>query len=137
VRQPNAHDIVGDRAFSEDPKKVAEIGTAFMQGLTDGGVLPIIKHIPGHGRAMADSHLELPRVTASRAELEADFYPFKQLAHAPYAMTAHIVYEAIDATNCATQSKKVIDLIPYFAGLITMLFSIGFVLILKNVRPKK
>lgn len=121
VRQPGAHDIVGDRAFSEDPKVVAKLGRAFMDGLKAGGVLPIIKHIPGHGRAMADSHLELPRVKASLKELEADFYPFRELNDAPYAMTAHIIYEAIDVENCATQSKKVIDVIRNnigFKGLI-------------------
>ena len=121
VRQPDAHDIVGDRAFSTDPEIVAKLGRAFMDGLKSGGVLPIIKHIPGHGRAMADSHFELPRVKASRAELEADFYPFRKLNDAPYAMTAHIIYEAIDPENCATQSKKVIEIIRNnigFKGLI-------------------
>lgn len=121
VRQPGAHDIVGDRAFSEDPKIVAKLGRAFMDGLKMGGVLPIIKHIPGHGRAMSDSHLELPRVKASLKELEVDFYPFRELNDAPYAMTAHIIYEAIDPDNCATQSAKVIKLIREnigFKGLI-------------------
>lgn len=121
VRQPGAHDIVGDRAFSHDPEIVAKLGRAFMDGLKSGGVLPIIKHIPGHGRASVDSHHELPRVKASREELEIDFYPFRKLNDAPYAMTAHIIYEAIDPENCATQSKKVIDLIKNdigFKGLI-------------------
>lgn len=121
VRQPNAHDIVGDRAFSEDPQIVAKLGRAFMEGLKKGGVLPVIKHIPGHGRAMADSHFELPRVTASYNELQTDFFPFKELSDAAYAMTAHIIYEAIDPKNCATQSKKVIDVIRNqigFKGLI-------------------
>lgn len=121
VRQPDAHDIVGDRAFSKDPAIVAKLGRAFMEGLKKGGVLPIIKHIPGHGRAMADSHFELPRVTASYTELQSDFLPFKELNDAPYAMTAHIIYDAIDPKNCATQSKKVIDVIRNqigFKGLI-------------------
>lgn len=121
VRQAGAHDIVGDRAFSEDPEVVAKMGLAMANGLTDAEVQPIIKHIPGHGRAMCDSHLDLPRVTASLEELQVDFLPFKKLAHLPFAMTAHIVYEAIDAENCATQSKAVIDLIRNeigFKGLI-------------------
>lgn len=112
VRQKNAHDIVGDRAFSDNPEIVAKLGRAFMQGLKDGGVYPVIKHIPGHGRAMADSHHDLPMVNASLEELQkVDFVPFKALKDAPYAMTAHIVYSAIDADNCATQSKKVIKVI--------------------------
>lgn len=111
VRQAGAHDIVGDRAFSEDPELVAKMGLAMANGLIDAEVQPIIKHIPGHGRAMCDSHLDLPRVSASLDELEVDFLPFKKLAHLPFAMTAHIIYEAIDAENCATQSKNVIDVI--------------------------
>jgi beta-N-acetylhexosaminidase len=111
VRQAGAHDIVGDRAFSDEPEQVAKLGLAMANGLMDADVQPIIKHIPGHGRAMCDSHLDLPRVYASREELEVDFLPFKQLAHLPFAMTAHIIYEAIDAENCATQSKAVIDVI--------------------------
>ncbi len=112
VRQKDAHDIVGDRAFSDNPEKVIKLGRAFMKGLQDGGVEPIIKHIPGHGRAKSDSHLELPVVDASLEELrKTDFAPFKALNEAPYAMTAHIIYKAIDPENCATQSKKVIDII--------------------------
>lgn len=121
VRQPGAHDIVGDRAFSEDPNIVAEFGTEFARGLKDAGVLTIIKHVPGHGRAMCDSHEDLPRVEASIDELQVDFAPFKALNQEPYAMTAHIVYEAIDPENCATQSKKIINLIRNeigFKGLI-------------------
>lgn len=111
VRQPDAHDIVGDRAFSEDAEEVAKLGLAMANGLMDANVQPIIKHIPGHGRAMCDSHLDLPRVAASLNELATDFLPFRRLAHLPFAMTAHIIYEAIDPENCATQSKAVIDLI--------------------------
>ena len=122
VRQPDAHDIVGDRAFSSDPKMVAVLGKAFSEGLIEGGVSPVIKHIPGHGRAKCDSHEDLPVVSESLEELRrVDFYPFKQLNDAPFAMTAHIIYEAIDPVNCATQSKKVIDLIRNeigFKGLI-------------------
>lgn len=121
VRAPEAHDIIGDRAFSTDPQIVATLGKAFAEGLVAGGIKPVIKHIPGHGRATCDSHHDLPRVCASREQLEIDFAPFKALADAPYAMTAHIIYEAIDAQNCATQSSAVIDLIRNeigFKGLI-------------------
>jgi len=121
VRAPEAHDIIGDRAFSDDPKIVAKLGKAFAEGLVAGGVKPVIKHIPGHGRSTCDSHHDLPRVCASREQLEIDFFPFKALKDEPYAMTAHIIYEAIDAENCTTQSKAVIDLIRNdigFTGLI-------------------
>ncbi|MEM6649114.1 MAG: beta-N-acetylhexosaminidase [Pseudomonadota bacterium] len=110
VRQPGAHDIVGDRAFSTSPETVAALGQAMIEGTLAGGCLPIIKHIPGHGRAMADSHLELPRVEASHGALsQCDFVPFKALAHAPLAMTAHIVYEALDDKEPATTSVTVIE----------------------------
>jgi beta-N-acetylhexosaminidase len=89
---------------------VASLGQAVIDGMLDGGVLPVIKHIPGHGRAKADSHLELPTVDTARAELErTDFTPFRALAHAPLAMTAHVVYTGIDADNPATTSKRVVD----------------------------
>ncbi len=91
------------------PEQVALLGRAASQGLMDGGVLPIIKHIPGHGRAFADSHLELPVVDASQEELEAiDFPPFAALADIPMAMTAHVVYSALDPDNCCTLSAQVI-----------------------------
>lgn len=110
VRMPGADDIVGDRAFSEDVELVAKLGLAQAEGLLAGGCLPIIKHIPGHGRAMCDSHLALPRVDAPCATLEVvDFAPFRQLGHLPLAMTAHIVYEDIDPDHPATLSNKVID----------------------------
>lgn len=93
-----AHDIIGDRAFGYDPHTVAKLCGHAISGLLAGGVLPVVKHIPGHGRAFADSHLDLPTVDADRATLEAtDFVPFKALAQAPYGMTAHIVYTALDA----------------------------------------
>jgi beta-N-acetylhexosaminidase len=105
-----AHDIIGDRAFGRDPWLVASLGQAVIDGMLDGGVLPVIKHIPGHGRARADSHMELPVVDTSRDELErSDFAPFRALAQAPFAMTAHVVYTAIDATAPATTSKRVLD----------------------------
>jgi len=106
---PGAHAVIGDRAFGMAPQRVAELGRATCEGLLAAGVLPIIKHIPGHGRAMADSHFELPVVKLSRAELEAtDFEPFRLLADMPWAMTAHLVYAAIDPDRPATLSPKVV-----------------------------
>lgn len=106
---PGAHDVIGDRAFSSDPHVIIELGKVVMEGLLDGGVLPVIKHIPGHGRAGADTHLELPHVTASREELStSDFVPFRSLNTAPLAMTAHVVYDAIDPKRPATISPRVI-----------------------------
>lgn len=109
VPDPQGHEIIGDRAYGDTPEQVATLGRAAAEGLLAGGVLPIIKHIPGHGRAMADSHLELPVVKAKLAELDArDFAPFRVLSDMPMAMTAHVVYTAIDRKNPATTSKKVI-----------------------------
>lgn len=105
-----SHDVIGDRAFARDPKVVANLGQSVIDGMLDGGVLPVIKHIPGHGRARADSHFALPVVDAPRAELErSDFLPFRALARAPLAMTAHVVYTDIDPQAPATTSKRVID----------------------------
>jgi beta-N-acetylhexosaminidase len=105
-----AHDIIGDRAFSMDPLIVIELGRAAIEGYLDGGVLPIVKHIPGHGRASADSHLALPRVGASEAELSIhDFAAFRGLNLAPIAMTAHVVYEAFDSERPATTSPIVVQ----------------------------
>ena len=107
--QPGSHDIIGDRAYSRDPANVGRLGRAAAEGLLAGGVLPVIKHIPGHGRARADSHLELPVVEASREELErVDFPPFKANADLPLAMTAHVVYTALDPAAPGTLSKTVI-----------------------------
>ncbi len=100
--------IVGDRAFSDEPKRVALLGRAALEGLHEGGVAVCIKHMPGHGRATADSHLSLPRVSASDSELAADILPFAALADAEAAMTAHIVFEAWDADRPATCSAGVI-----------------------------
>jgi beta-N-acetylhexosaminidase len=105
-----AHDVIGNRAYGFHPDIVAAMGRAAMDGLQAGGVLPVIKHIPGHGRAFADSHHALPVVDATLAELrEHDFPPFKALSDAPMAMTAHVVYNAIDAVNLATTSAKAIS----------------------------
>lgn len=107
---PGAHDVIGDRSFSSDPQAVAALGAASHEGTLAAGVLPVIKHIPGHGRSLADSHLELPRVNTEGALLSAsDFVPFAALRHSPFAMTAHIVYEAFDSVYPATLSKLVID----------------------------
>ena len=109
LRYEEAHEIIGDRAFGKDPEVVADLGRAVCDGLLAGGVIPIIKHIPGHGRARVDSHEELPVVDAGLEELkESDFLAFKILADAPWAMTAHVVYTAVDPQAPATTSPKVI-----------------------------
>jgi len=109
VPAAGAHDVIGNRAYGIDPKTVSALGMAAATGLLEGGVLPVIKHIPGHGRAGVDSHLSLPVVDASRAELELDFKPFRQLSDMPMAMTAHVIYSAIDAKRPATTSPIVIS----------------------------
>ena len=109
VPQPGAHDVIGDRAYGHDPQTVADMGLAAAKGLLDGGVLPVIKHIPGHGRAMVDSHHALPVCDTPLEQLrEHDFAPFAQLADMPMAMTAHVVYQALDPDNPATTSRRVI-----------------------------
>lgn len=109
VRFDETVDAIGDRAFSHDPEIVALLGQVMVAGALAGGVLPVIKHIPGHGRAEVDSHFELPRVTAARSELEAtDFLPFKALKDLALGMTAHLLYEAIDPKRPGTQSAAVI-----------------------------
>ncbi|MEA1941482.1 MAG: beta-N-acetylhexosaminidase [Pseudomonadota bacterium] len=109
LRIEGADAIIGDRAFGRTPDPIAHLGRAAMEGLMAGGVAPIVKHIPGHGRAKADSHLELPVVPEEHGLLsETDFAPFKALADAPMAMTAHIVYADIDDGAPATQSAEVI-----------------------------
>jgi beta-N-acetylhexosaminidase len=105
-----AHDIIGDRAYGMSADTIIALARAVAHGHQAGGVLPIIKHIPGHGRAFADSHHELPHVAAPHAELSAtDFAPFAALADQPAAMTAHVVYEAIDPAEPASTSKRVIN----------------------------
>lgn len=104
-----SHDVIGDRAYSHDPDEVAKIGRLACEGLMEGGVLPVIKHIPGHGRAGADSHKELPEVHASHEDMaNSDFVPFKALSDMPMAMTAHVRYHALDSTAPATTSQTVI-----------------------------
>lgn len=104
-----AHDVIGDRAFSARVPAIAALGQAQIEGFLDGGVLPVIKHIPGHGRARSDSHHALPVVETDAGTLEAtDFAPFRLLNHAPLAMTAHVVYTAFDAHAPATLSARMI-----------------------------
>ncbi|MEL7153034.1 MAG: glycoside hydrolase family 3 N-terminal domain-containing protein, partial [Pseudomonadota bacterium] len=112
VPQLNAHPIIGDRALGWTASEIAIRGREAMAGLLDNGVLPVIKHLPGHGRALHDSHLELPRVDAPIEELrKVDFPPFLSMRDAPLGMTAHVVYEAIDPENCATLSSQVLEMI--------------------------
>ncbi|MCC7266912.1 MAG: beta-N-acetylhexosaminidase [Caulobacteraceae bacterium] len=107
-----AHDIIGDRAFAREPGAVTRLGRAAAEGLLAGGVLPVIKHIPGHGRAMSDSHHELPEVKLDLVNLDAwDFAPFKALNDLPAAMTAHVVFKAADAERPATTSHDTIEII--------------------------
>ena len=109
VPDPGGHEIIGDRAYGPGPDDVALLGRAAAEGLIAGGVLPVIKHIPGHGRAKADSHLELPVVEAGWEELEArDFAPFQALSDMPMAMTAHVIYAAVDRKRPATTSRSVL-----------------------------
>jgi beta-N-acetylhexosaminidase len=109
VPQPGAHEVIGDRAVGDTAERSALLGRAWCEGLLAGGVLPVIKHIPGHGRALVDSHLSLPVVSALRVELEQiDFAPFHALRAMPWAMTAHVVYAALDPTLPATTSPTVI-----------------------------
>lgn len=109
VPQPGSHDIIGDRAYAEAPEPVALLARAAMAGLMEGGVLPVVKHVPGHGRAHADSHLSLPVVDTPREDLaRIDFMPFAALADAPMAMTAHVVYSDLDPGFPATLSASII-----------------------------
>lgn len=110
LRLPGAHQVIGDRAFSAEPEEIVRQGVACIAGLQAAGCIPVIKHIPGHGRAMADSHHELPRVGVGIADLADDIAPFRALAASgAWAMTAHVLYEAWDARLPATLSPVVID----------------------------
>ncbi|HEV2568878.1 beta-N-acetylhexosaminidase [Sphingomonas sp.] len=109
VRQPGANDVIGDRAYGYEPMRVAAIGRAVLEGLQAGGVTGIVKHMPGHGRVLVDSHKALPVVDASEAELESDIAPFRQLNWAPIGMTAHIVYTAWDDARPGTLSHYVVQ----------------------------
>ncbi len=109
VRREGANDVIGDRAYGHEPMRVAAMGRAVIEGLRDGGVTSIVKHMPGHGRVLVDSHKALPVVDASAAELADDLRPFEQLAWAPAAMTAHIVYTAWDDARPGTLSPYVVQ----------------------------
>ncbi len=109
VRQEGAHDVIGDRALGHEPLRVAALGRAILDGLARAGVQGTIKHLPGHGRTMCDTHKAMPTVTASAAELESDLAPFKALNHAAIGMTGHLLFTAWDADNPATQSKIVVE----------------------------
>jgi len=110
LRVAGADAVIGDRAFSTDADLIAVLGRAVCDGMLAGGVLPVVKHMPGHGRAQVDSHHDLPVVETPKSELEAtDFRPFAALADAPWGMTAHVVYTAIDPQAPATTSRRVID----------------------------
>ncbi|MBA3448702.1 MAG: beta-N-acetylhexosaminidase [Pseudaminobacter sp.] len=105
-----ASDVIGARAYGKKPDIVTALGKASAEGLMAGGVLPVMKHIPGHGRAFSDTHFELPTVDAPLGDLQRhDFAPFRELNHLPAAMTAHVVYSAVDPKNPATTSGKVVE----------------------------
>jgi beta-N-acetylhexosaminidase len=123
VPVPGADAVIGNRAYGTEPGKVAAIARAVTEGLEQGGVLPVLKHIPGHGRATADTHFKLPTVDAPRDELDrTDFAAFKPLADLPMAMTAHVVFSAVDpahpATTSATMITQVIRGVIGFQGLL-------------------
>ncbi|MEP2989579.1 MAG: beta-N-acetylhexosaminidase [Parasphingorhabdus sp.] len=109
VRQPDANNVIGDRALGSEPMRVAAIGRAILDGLQKGGVVGVVKHMPGHGRTSVDTHKSLPTVTASDEELEMDLQPFKTLKDAPMGMTGHLLFTAWDADVPSTLSEAVID----------------------------
>lgn len=110
LRRRETHDVIGDRAFGAAPATVAALGRASCDGFLSGGVLPVVKHLPGHGRAGVDSHVALPVVSASRQELEdSDFAPFRALSDAPWGMTAHVVFSEIDPDAPATLSPRIMS----------------------------
>lgn len=108
VPQPGSHDIIGDRAYASDPETVIALGRAVAEGYLAGGVLPVIKHVPGHGRAKADSHLSLPVIDVPERELDAvDFHTFRAMRDAPLAMTGHVLLPAFDDRRPATTSPAI------------------------------
>jgi beta-N-acetylhexosaminidase len=109
VRVPGAHDVIGDRALGMHPRPVAALGRAILEGLSRAGIVGCLKHIPGHGRAGADSHKALPRVEADEVALEQDIAPFRALNNAPVAMTGHILFPVWDAQNPATLSPFIVE----------------------------
>lgn len=108
VRQPGASDVIGDRALGSEPMRVAALGRAILSGLQDGGVVGVVKHIPGHGRALLDSHKALPVVDAHDRELQTDLAPFAALRDAAMAMTCHVIFKAWDPDLPATLSPTII-----------------------------
>ncbi len=124
VGQPETTEAIGDRSFGSDPMWVAALGRAAIEGLRAGGVVGVVKHMPGHGRAVVDSHLELPRVKADAAALESDIAPFMTLHDAPAGMSAHVVFEAWDPDHPATLSPTVVrDIIRGRIGFDGLLFT--------------
>ncbi|MCZ4282634.1 beta-N-acetylhexosaminidase [Kiloniella laminariae] len=106
---PGAHEIVGDRSYGATPEQVAELARSVSNGFLDCGIMPVIKHLPGHGRALVDSHKELPRVSTPKSELvRSDFEAFRLMKDSPWGMTAHVIYEDIDPDHIATVSPKII-----------------------------
>lgn len=124
IAGPDTHPFLRNRCFGQDAETVACAARACADGLLAGGVLPVVKHLPGHGRATLDSHRELPRVSCPLTDLVVtDFAPFAALADLPMAMTAHIVFDAVDPVNPATASPAVIDLIRGTIGFDGLLIS--------------
>ena len=124
ISYPETHEVIGNRAYGKLTQQISELSLEVCSGLLSKNIYPVIKHIPGHGRATCDSHLDLPRVDCSLDELRKfDFKPFQNLNQQKFAMTAHILYDAIDANNCATTSKKAIDLIRNEIGFKNILMS--------------
>lgn len=109
VRVPETHSAIGDRALGSDPMRVAALGRAILDGLAKGGVIGVVKHMPGQGRASVDTHHDLPHVTASAAELEQDLAPFRALKNAAMGMTGHVVYDVWDDQHSATMSPYVLN----------------------------
>lgn len=124
VRQPDANNVIGDRALGSEPLRVAALGRAILDGLQRGGVVGVVKHMPGHGRTSVDTHKALPTVTASDEELEMDLAPFKALKDAPMGMTGHLLFTAWDAEQPSTLSKIVVqDIIRGRIGFDGLLFT--------------
>lgn len=124
ILTPKTHQVIGDRAYGSNAAQVCDLAEEVCKGLLSKNVYPVIKHIPGHGRGTSDSHLELPTVDCSLEELrKTDFLPFQYLRDQKFAMTAHILYKAIDSKNCATTSKTAIDLIRGEIGFKNILMS--------------
>jgi beta-N-acetylhexosaminidase len=124
VRQPDADNVIGDRALGSEPMRVAALGRAILDGLQRGGVVGVVKHLPGHGRTSVDTHKALPTVTASDEELATDLAPFRKLSHAPMGMTGHLLFTAWDAETPSTLSKVIIqDIIRDRIGFDGLLFT--------------